>query len=218
MSTTPTPKPELVAQWATENGDDWSHTLAEDKQLLIRIAELAAAWGAEQATQSTHIAAVKTLERLRYTYHGAEFWKPPLGQRWQEFEFGEYVTVEQKRYGVPNEWFVHKVVGMLESNSWVDVPAEAGIGPTLHDTTEPVVQVICCGIDESKVVRYRAADCKMHRAAQPALPPGYVVETKCSEHPDAPHGFNRNASHTNHRYTCDCEGWQPDSEPTGETK
>lgn len=31
----------------------------------------------------------------------------------------------------------------------------------------------------------------------------------CSDHPDAPHGFNRNASHNAGRYVCDCEGWKP---------
>lgn len=33
----------------------------------------------------------------------------------------------------------------------------------------------------------------------------------CSTHPDAPHGFNRNASHSAGRYVCDCEGWMPDT-------
>ena len=28
----------------------------------------------------------------------------------------------------------------------------------------------------------------------------------CSKHPDAPHGFDRNGSHNNDRYTCYCEG------------
>jgi hypothetical protein len=31
----------------------------------------------------------------------------------------------------------------------------------------------------------------------------------CNPHPDAPHGFNRNASHDADRYVCDCEGWTP---------
>jgi len=29
----------------------------------------------------------------------------------------------------------------------------------------------------------------------------------CSQDPDAPHGFNRNASHSLGRYVCDCEGF-----------
>ena len=32
----------------------------------------------------------------------------------------------------------------------------------------------------------------------------------CNPHPDAPHGFNRNASHSLGRYSCDCEGWVPE--------
>lgn len=31
----------------------------------------------------------------------------------------------------------------------------------------------------------------------------------CLEHPDAPHGFNRNASHNEGSYVCECEGWEP---------
>lgn len=35
-------------------------------------------------------------------------------------------------------------------------------------------------------------------------------EVPCKEHPDAPHGFDRNASHSLGRYVCECEGWTPD--------
>ena len=31
----------------------------------------------------------------------------------------------------------------------------------------------------------------------------------CTPHPDAPHGFDRDASHTEERYVCDCESWTP---------
>lgn len=34
-------------------------------------------------------------------------------------------------------------------------------------------------------------------------------EGDCSTHPDAPHGFDRTASHSLGRYVCDCEGWAP---------
>lgn len=36
-----------------------------------------------------------------------------------------------------------------------------------------------------------------------------TVVPKCSTHPDAPHGFNRNGSHNADRYVCDCESWNP---------
>ena len=32
-------------------------------------------------------------------------------------------------------------------------------------------------------------------------------EPKCNPHPKAPHGFNRNSSHSAGQYVCDCEGW-----------
>lgn len=35
-------------------------------------------------------------------------------------------------------------------------------------------------------------------------------EPSCNQHPDAPHGFDRNASHNAHRYVCECEGWEPE--------
>ena len=31
----------------------------------------------------------------------------------------------------------------------------------------------------------------------------------CKTHPDAPHGFDRNASHSEDRYVCECESWEP---------
>jgi hypothetical protein len=30
----------------------------------------------------------------------------------------------------------------------------------------------------------------------------------CKTHPDAPHGFLRNASHNADRYVCECEHWE----------
>ena len=36
-----------------------------------------------------------------------------------------------------------------------------------------------------------------------------ALETpECNPHPKAPHGFNRNASHSAGRYVCECEGWE----------
>ena len=37
----------------------------------------------------------------------------------------------------------------------------------------------------------------------------------CKTHPDAPHGFDRNASHSADRYVCECEGWEPPKEKSG---
>jgi len=34
-----------------------------------------------------------------------------------------------------------------------------------------------------------------------------MVEKECSDHPMAPHGFLRQASHDAGRYVCECEWW-----------
>lgn len=59
--------------------------------------------------------------------------------------------------------------------------------------------------------------CAALATAQPEAKPEGVDPNErppCSTHPDAPHGFDRNSSHSLGRYVCDCEGWQPDEEYT----
>ena len=36
-----------------------------------------------------------------------------------------------------------------------------------------------------------------------------TTEKPCSTHPEAPHGFVRNASHSVGHYVCECSGWTP---------
>ena len=36
-----------------------------------------------------------------------------------------------------------------------------------------------------------------------------MQDKPCKDHPDAPHGFDRNASHNADRYVCECENWEP---------
>ncbi|XGT24275.1 hypothetical protein GOY44_010115 [Klebsiella pneumoniae] len=79
-----------------------------------------------------------------------------------EFKFGDYAIIEQKRHGVPNEMFVHKVVGQLRSNTWVDVPVRVPATETLHGEMEDICLCICCGIDETEVRRYRVKDMQRH--------------------------------------------------------
>lgn len=33
-------------------------------------------------------------------------------------------------------------------------------------------------------------------------------QEECNTHPDAPHGYNREASTNEHRYVCICESWE----------
>lgn len=79
-----------------------------------------------------------------------------------EFKFGDYAIIEQKRHGVPNEMFVHKVIDQLRSNTWVDVPVRSPATETMHDEMENVCLCICCGVDETEVRRYRVKDMRRH--------------------------------------------------------
>jgi len=40
----------------------------------------------------------------------------------------------------------------------------------------------------------------------------------CKTHPDAPHGFDRNASLSLGRYVCECEYWETDWQPDSEVE
>jgi len=76
-------------------------------------------------------------------------------------DFGDFVLIEQKRHGVENEWYVHKVIGRHHSNAWVDVPVQTPATEILHQGMEEVVSCICCGVSETEVRQYRLAD--VHR-------------------------------------------------------
>lgn len=73
-------------------------------------------------------------------------------------KFGDYIKIEQKRFGVPNEFYFYKVIGVIKSNLYADVPVTS-ITPMIHKSgIVPVVQCIQCGVDESVVERYRVCD------------------------------------------------------------
>jgi hypothetical protein len=77
--------------------------------------------------------------------------------------FGCHCTIEQKRHGVPNEQYTHKVIGTLQSNTWVDVPVQTPCKETLHNEMADVVLCICEGVDETEARKYRRVDCKSMR-------------------------------------------------------
>ena len=78
----------------------------------------------------------------------------------EPLDFGDYCTIEQKRYGVENEHYIYKVIGKLKSNHYRPVPVDSR---EPHDTFGEmcsVVRVICCGVDERKVETFRLQDVK----------------------------------------------------------
>lgn len=78
----------------------------------------------------------------------------------EKLDFGDYCHIEQKRFGAPNEQYLHKVIGRLQSSAWVDVPVYACGDEVNHKTIEPVLACICCGVSEREVRRYRESDCR----------------------------------------------------------
>jgi hypothetical protein len=76
-----------------------------------------------------------------------------------ELIFGDYVEIEQKRYGGKNEMYLHKVINTSNSNAWVEVPVQ-DTTEIWHEKTMPVVSCICCGVYETEVRKYRVMDVK----------------------------------------------------------
>lgn len=81
--------------------------------------------------------------------------------------FGKYVIIPT---GYSKEPHIYKVVNSIYSNSYCDVPIVYNSEPTPHDkieTTEnpygleTVLNVIHCGLDETKVIRVAFKDCKV---------------------------------------------------------
>jgi hypothetical protein len=82
-----------------------------------------------------------------------------------DIDFGDYVMIEQKRYGCKNEMYIYKVIGRLESNNYIPVPVKINDNhyTHLHSEIEDVVACICCGIDETRVENFRLLDVKKLR-------------------------------------------------------
>ena len=73
--------------------------------------------------------------------------------------FGRYCRIEMFRYGVPNEFYIHKIVSQNRQNIYCDVPLKWNSKPEKHEAKdgvfpgnlEEVIWVVQCGIDETKV-------------------------------------------------------------------
>ena len=85
--------------------------------------------------------------------------------------------------------------------------------------TEKLAELLDCALDfigESNAIRmigarefYAEARAVLAAHQQPAPTVLSDGGPPCSKDPNAPHGFNRDGSHTMGRYVCDCEGYAP---------
>lgn len=98
--------------------------------------------------------------------------------------FGAYVKIPTDRSGALH---VYKVVSRSESNSYCDVPIRCGSMPVTHGEIVPILNVIHCGIDETKVVRVALKDCVLEKNDPLTLKqlrkmggePGWRSEAQC---------------------------------------
>lgn len=66
--------------------------------------------------------------------------------------FGRYCLIEMKRFGTPNEFYIHKCIKSFRSNLYRDVPIDFNEKEHTHSGGAiPVVSVITCGLDEREV-------------------------------------------------------------------
>lgn len=84
-----------------------------------------------------------------------------VSQKNADLDFGDYCLIEQNRFGADNEMYLHKVIGQLESNSYVDVPVTGTARETLHDKSAKVIRAITCGVEEKIALKYRIEDVKI---------------------------------------------------------
>ena len=72
--------------------------------------------------------------------------------------FGQYVKIPTGRSG---DLHIYKIITRFHSNWYCDVPI-IGLGDsTLHEEITDVLNVIHCGVDESKVIRVALKDCEI---------------------------------------------------------
>lgn len=70
--------------------------------------------------------------------------------------FGKYAKIPT---GYSKEMHIYKVIGVLKSNFYCDVPLTGNTAPYIHKEIVPVLNVIHCGVDESEVERVALSDC-----------------------------------------------------------
>lgn len=89
--------------------------------------------------------------------------------------FGRYCRIKTD---FSEDMHFYKIVSLFESNNYCNVPLRWNSGPTLHKDVVPVLLVIHCGIDETKVQRVALSDCEV----QPTADVVEVVRCKDCKH------------------------------------
>ena len=72
--------------------------------------------------------------------------------------FGQYAKIPT---GYSEDLHIYKIITRFQSNSYCDVPIIGLRDSTLHEEVTDVLNVIHCGVDESKVIRVALKDCEI---------------------------------------------------------
>jgi hypothetical protein len=80
--------------------------------------------------------------------------------RTNHIDFGDYVHYPN---GYSKELHIYKVVGSLQSNCYQNAPDTHQSENVLHNDVVDCLNIIHCGIDETKVIRVKESDCKVYQ-------------------------------------------------------
>ena len=75
-------------------------------------------------------------------------------------DFGDYCSVEQKRYGAKNEHYCFKVIGRLSSNTYIRVPVDDNDDKRIHEGMADVLECVNSAVGRHEIVRFRECDVK----------------------------------------------------------
>ncbi len=79
--------------------------------------------------------------------------------------FGRYCEIETN---FSRSLHIYKIVSLIESNSYCDIPLTNQSEPICHKDIVPILLVIHCGINETRVQRVALSDCKVRPIANNA--------------------------------------------------
>lgn len=76
--------------------------------------------------------------------------------------FGRYCKIKT---GYSQSMHIYKIVALIESNTYCDVPIYVNSEEVAHNQISVVLLVIHCGLDETKVKRVALSDCEIQPVA-----------------------------------------------------
>lgn len=76
--------------------------------------------------------------------------------RKNNIDFGDYVFYPN---GCSNLLHLYKVIGALKSNTYQDPPDWSQAVQKIHDEIVPVLNIVHCGLDETRIIRVKEEDC-----------------------------------------------------------